>query len=103
MPKFMGVDTNDPDIVNVIRNMTDRGAETGEIVKVVGMPYEVCDSHRQQRLRQTQKVTIGAITLEKPEVAAAPDPVPAKDSRETASERMKKYWADKKQGMQGGS
>lgn len=45
MGTYMGVDTDDSDIVNAIRNMDSRGASKEQIMKVVGMPFEVIDKH----------------------------------------------------------
>ena len=50
MPKFLGVDTNDPDIVKTVRNMTDRGDTVENMVKIIGMPREVIEAHRRDHL-----------------------------------------------------
>lgn len=43
--KFMGVSTSDPDIVNAIHRMRDKGQSKEEALRVVGMPMEVIDKH----------------------------------------------------------
>lgn len=45
--KFMGVSTDDSDIVNAIHRMRDKGHTKEQALRVVGMPMEVIDRHWQ--------------------------------------------------------
>ncbi len=53
--KFMGVSTDDPDIVKAIRNMRENGAEKDQIMRVIGMPAEVIDKHVNRYDRDNKK------------------------------------------------
>lgn len=45
MGQFMGVNTDDPDIVRTTQNIRERGGTKEEAMRIVGMPYEVIDKH----------------------------------------------------------
>lgn len=84
MGTYMGVDTDDSDIVNAIRNMDNRGASKEQIIKVVGMPMEVVDRHvarnrEEKRHSKPKSDRAKAIT----------EPLPVDDAKKQAArERM---------------
>ena len=55
MPKYLNVDTFDPDIVKAVRRMTDNGATVDEIQRVVGMPREVVERHKRDYENQKKR------------------------------------------------
>lgn len=46
MPQYNGVDVNHPSIIAAIQNMTKQGKRKEEIMRVVGVPAEVVESHQ---------------------------------------------------------
>jgi hypothetical protein len=46
------VDTENPNIVNAINRMIDRGYSKDKIVQIVGAPPEVVESHQRRRERE---------------------------------------------------
>lgn len=48
MPKYNGVDVDNPQIVQHIKQMAKLGYSKEEAMKTSGMPYEVVDKYYQQ-------------------------------------------------------
>lgn len=95
MDKYMGVSTNDPDIVNAIHNIKKRGGTKEQALKIVGMPFEVIDRHWQNAERGEQTVPVG-----EPPVTTAAE-ISSKPQRseaeiQTAKDRMAKARAARK-------
>lgn len=53
--KYNGVDVNNPRIVEYIKSAAKQGKTKQEVMKLVGMPYEVVDKYFQEAKREKNR------------------------------------------------
>jgi transposase len=50
--KYNGVDVDHPSIVSSVKNLTKQGKRIEEIVRIVGMPFEVVEKYMREARKE---------------------------------------------------